>query len=133
MAWTRLQSSRIEPFVNVGEEEVQSIIDRLQASKGQQEYRIAEIFLSSTPETAAEKQVNAARIVEQLRNGASFLAYARQFSEASPAAVGGDLGWVQAETLTAQLAGVGRAIAGGQVRAGRKGGGWGKGGGRGVG
>src|SRR3546814_19738989 len=25
MAWTRLQRSRIEPFVNVGEEEVQSI------------------------------------------------------------------------------------------------------------
>src|SRR3546814_7788654 len=35
LAWTRLQSSRIEPFVNVGEEEVQSLIDRLQASKGQ--------------------------------------------------------------------------------------------------
>src|SRR3546814_655302 len=115
MAWTRLQSSRIEPFVNVGEEEVQSIIDRLQASKGQQEYRIAEIFLSSTPETAAETQVNAARIVEQLRNGASFLAYARQFSEASTAAVGGDLGWVQAEQLPGQLAEVARAIPVGQV------------------
>ena len=115
MAWTRLQSSRIEPFVNVGEEEVQSIIDRLQASKGQQEYRIGEIFLSSTPETAAETQANAARIVEQLRNGASFLAYARQFSEASTAAVGGDLGWVQAEQLPGQLAEVAKVIPVGQV------------------
>lgn len=115
MAWTRLQSSRIEPFVNVGEEEVQSIIDRLQASKGQQEYRIGEIFLSSTPETAAETQANATRIVEQLRNGASFLAYARQFSEASTAAVGGDLGWVQAEQLPGQLAEVAKVIPVGQV------------------
>jgi peptidyl-prolyl cis-trans isomerase SurA len=104
MAWTRLQSSRIEPFVNVGEEEVQSIIERLQASKGQQEYRIGEIFLSATPETAAQTPANAARIVEQLRGGASFPAYARQFSEASTAAVGGDLGWVQAEQLPQALA-----------------------------
>ena len=42
--------------------------------------------------------------VEQLRNGASFAAYARQFSEASTAAVGGDLGWVQAEQLPQPLA-----------------------------
>jgi peptidyl-prolyl cis-trans isomerase SurA len=104
MAWTRLQSSRIEPFVNVGEEEVQSIIERLQASKGQQEYRIAEIFLSATPETAAQTQANAAQIVERLRGGASFPAYARQFSEASTAAVGGDLGWVQSEQLPDALA-----------------------------
>src|SRR3546814_4911737 len=67
------------------------------------------------PETSAETQVNAARIVEQLRNGASFLAYARQFSEASTAAVGGDLGWVQAEQLPGQLAEVARAIPVGQV------------------
>ena len=115
MAWARLQSRKIEPFVNVGEEEVESIIERLQASKGEQEYRIAEIFLSATPETMAETQANAARIVEQLRSGASFGPYARQFSEASTAAVGGDLGWVQAEQLPDQLAQVAQVIPIGQV------------------
>ena len=115
IAWARLQASRIEPFVNVGEEEVQGIIDRMEASKGQEEYRIAEIFLSSTPETAAETQANAARIVEQMRNGASFGNYARQFSEASTAAVGGDLGWVKADQLPQQLAQVAQAIPVGQV------------------
>lgn len=115
MAWSRLQSSRIEPFVNVGEEEVQQIIERLQAAKGQQEYRIAEIYLSSTPETAAQAQANAARIVEQLRNGASFPAYARQFSEASTAAVGGDLGWVQAEQLPQALAAAAQNLPVGRV------------------
>jgi peptidyl-prolyl cis-trans isomerase SurA len=115
IAWTRLQSRQIEPFVNVGQEEVQAVIERLQASKGQQEYRIAEIFLSSTPETAAETRTNAARIVEQLRNGSSFAAYARQFSEASTAAVGGDLGWVMAEQLPEQLAEAAATLPVGQV------------------
>jgi peptidyl-prolyl cis-trans isomerase SurA len=104
MAWSRLQRSRIEPFVNVSEEEVKAIIERLNASKGQPEFRVSEIFLSATPETAAEAQANAQRIVQQLRAGASFLAYARQFSEASTAVVGGDLGWVRAEQLPDALA-----------------------------
>lgn len=115
LAWSRLQRREIEPFVNVADEEVRSVIERLNASKGSQEFRIAEIFLSSTPETASEARANASRIVQQLRQGASFLAYARQFSEASTAAVGGDLGWVRAEQLPEQLAEAARVLPVGQV------------------
>ena len=115
MAWSRLQGRQIEPFVNVADEEVRAVIERLNASKGAQEFKIAEIFLSSTPETAAQTQANAARIVQQIRGGASFLAYARQFSEASTAAVGGDLGWVRAEQLPEPLAQAARALPVGQV------------------
>lgn len=104
MAWTRLQRNKIEPFVNVSEDEVQAVIERLNAAKGTQEFKVSEIFLSATPETAAEARSNAARIVQQLRGGASFLAYARQFSEASTAALGGDLGWVRAAQLPESLA-----------------------------
>jgi peptidyl-prolyl cis-trans isomerase SurA len=115
IAWTRLQRSRIEPFVNVSEDEVQQVIDRLNAARGTQEYKVSEIFLSATPETAAEARANANRIVQQLRSGASFVAYARQFSEASTAAVGGDLDWVRAEQLPEALAEVVRRLPVGQV------------------
>jgi peptidyl-prolyl cis-trans isomerase SurA len=115
VAWNRLQSREIEPFVNVAQEEVQSVIERLKAAKGTQEFRVGEIFLSSTPETAAETRANALRIVQQLRQGASFPAYARQFSEASTAAVGGDLGWVRAEQLPEPLAQAAQAMPVGQL------------------
>jgi peptidyl-prolyl cis-trans isomerase SurA len=104
LAWSRLQRRQIEPFVNVSDEEVNAIMERLIKSRGTQEYKISEIFISATPETATEARANAMRIIEQIRNGASFAAYARQFSEASTAAVGGDLGWVRAEQLPDQLA-----------------------------
>ncbi len=104
LAWQRLQRRQIEPFVTVGDEEVQAVIARLNASRGTAEFRVAEIFLSSTPETAAEVRANAARMVQQIRAGASFPAYARQFSEASTAALGGDLGWVRAEQLPDEIA-----------------------------
>ena len=52
LAWQRLQRRQIEPFVTVGDEEVQTILDRLNASRGTAEYRVAEIFISASPETA---------------------------------------------------------------------------------
>ena len=104
LAWSRLLSRHISPFVNVGEQEVQEVIERMNASRGTREFRVSEIFISATPENAAEQQASAARIFQQIRAGASFPAYARQFSEASTAAVGGDLGWVRAEQLPAPLA-----------------------------
>jgi peptidyl-prolyl cis-trans isomerase SurA len=115
VAWSRLQSRQIKPFVNVSEEEVQGIIDRLKAAKGTEEFRIAEIFLAAAPETLNEARANASRIVEQIRGGASFLSYARQFSEASTAAVGGDLGWVRAEQLPDPLAAAVQQLAVGSI------------------
>jgi peptidyl-prolyl cis-trans isomerase SurA len=106
MSWQRLQRRQIEPFVNVGDDEVQRVLDRLRADQGTSEYRVAEIFMSASPETAAQVQANASRIVEQIRAGANFQAYARQYSEASTAALGGDLGWVRPGQLPPEIGGL---------------------------
>jgi len=110
LAWNRVLRRRVEPLVNVGDDEVQSVIDKLNESKGKDEYHVGEIFLSATPETEAQVTNDAARIVGQIRGGASFVAYARQFSEASTASLGGDLGWVRAEQLNDAVAPVVRAL-----------------------
>jgi peptidyl-prolyl cis-trans isomerase SurA len=99
LAWNRVLRRKVEPMVNVGDDEVQAIIAKLNAAKGKDEFHVSEILLTATPETEARVLEDAARIVGQIRGGASFVAYARQFSEASSAGVGGDLGWVRAEQL----------------------------------
>ncbi|HUP66769.1 MAG TPA: peptidylprolyl isomerase [Sphingomicrobium sp.] len=104
IAWQRLQRSKIESGISVGDDEVKAVLDRMNASKGTEEYHVGEIFLSSTPATAAQTLDNANKILQALRSGASFASYARQYSEASTAAVGGDLGWVRPEQLPATLA-----------------------------
>ena len=104
IAWQRLQRAKIESSVSVGDDEVKAVLDRMNASKGTEEYRVGEIFLSSNPGNQAEVAANAGKIIDQLKNGASFAGYARQYSEASTAAVGGDLGWVRPEQLPAPLA-----------------------------
>ena len=115
ISWRRLQSAKIESGISVGDEEVKAVISRLEASKGTEEFKVAEIYLSATPGNEAQVQANANRILEQLRQGASFVGYARQFSEASTAAVGGDLGWVRPEQLPDQIAGAVRSLSPGQV------------------
>ncbi len=110
LAWQRLLQRNVQPFVNVSDEEVNDVLQRLEASRGTDEYRIGEIYLAATPENRAQVEANARKIVEQIRAGGSFVGYARQFSEASTAAVGGDLGWVRLETLPAEMAEVARQM-----------------------
>jgi peptidyl-prolyl cis-trans isomerase SurA len=104
IAWQRLRSRWIDQFVSVGDDEVAAMIAQLNASRGTHEYRVAEIYMSSAPETVTEVRATMERLNQQLRGGATFQNYARQFSEASTAARGGDLGWVRVEQLPAELA-----------------------------
>jgi peptidyl-prolyl cis-trans isomerase SurA len=117
LAWTRLQRAKIESGVTVGEDEVKSVLDRMNAAKGTQEFRVGEIFLSANPGNQTQILSNANQILAQLRNGASFAGYARQYSEASTAAVGGDLGWVRPEQLPEPIALRLRTMGPGQVSA----------------
>jgi len=116
-AWRRLQQAKIENSISVGDEEVKAVLERLNASKGTEEYRVGEIFLSSTSDRMQQTMANANQIIGQLRQGASFAGYARQYSEASTAAVGGDLGWVRPEQLPDQLSNVLRGMGAGQISA----------------
>jgi len=115
MAWSRVLRRKVEPLVNVGDDEVQQVIDKLNAAKGKDEYHVGEIFLSATPETLDAVMQDASRIVGQVRGGASFVAYARQFSEASSAGLGGDLGWVRGEQLNNAVAPAVAALQPGQI------------------
>ena len=104
LSWNRLLSRNVRPFINVSDDEVNAIMERINLTKGTTEYRLGEIYLSATPENQEQVYANARKILEQIQQGGSFTAYARQFSEASTAAVGGDLGWVRMEQLPQSLA-----------------------------
>ena len=103
-AWDRLLSRNIQSTTNVSTEEVESVVQRMNDAKGQDEFHLGEIYLSAPPENVAAVIENARKIIQALQAGGSFAAYARQFSEASTAVVGGDLGWVKAGQLPTSMA-----------------------------
>ena len=104
IAWSRLQRAKIENNGSVGDDEVKAVIDRMTASKGTEEYRVGEIFLAAAPGREGAVRDNAAKILAALRQGGSFVGYARQYSESSSSAVGGDLGWMRPEMLPEPIA-----------------------------
>ena len=116
VAWENIQRRNIIPFVNVSAEEVNEFLKRMNEAKGADEYRVGEIYLSATTENRATVLANAQAIMQQLQQGGSFVGYARQYSEASSAVVGGDLGWLRLGQLPPQLAAAVRTMQAGQLQ-----------------
>lgn len=103
VAWSELIQRRLEPQINIGDGEVEDVLQRLEESKGEFEYNLGEIYLSFSPQTEAQVRQTAERIAERIKQGAPFEAFARQFSESATAAVGGDMGWLSESQLNADI------------------------------
>ena len=105
LAWQRYLRRRVEPFVNVGDQEVNAILARLEAARGTDEFALREIYLSATPATQQQVFATARQIIAELQKGKQpFDYFASKFSESSTKSVGGDLGFVKASTLPESLA-----------------------------
>lgn len=115
LAWENLLRRNITPFVNVSAEEVNDVLTRLNEAKGTEEYRLGEIYMNATAENREAVIQNMQRIMQQLEQGGSFVAYARQFSEATTAVVGGDTGFLRLATLPTAMANAVRQMQPGQL------------------
>ena len=102
--WQKLVNRRLRNSLQVGEDEVDEQLARLQSARGAPEFLLAELLLGiDSPEQEDDVKQTAVGLVEQLRRGANFPDMARQFSQSASAATGGDIGWVQAGTLDAEI------------------------------
>lgn len=104
ISWMKVVQQQLRSRVDVGDDEVQAVIDRMRANVGKDEYLISEIFLAiDRPSEEDQVRQFAENLVQQIRDGANFASLARQFSQSAGAATGGDLGWTQAGQLPEEL------------------------------
>jgi peptidyl-prolyl cis-trans isomerase SurA len=104
IGWQKVANRRLRPTLQVGEDEIDEVLERITASKGAVEYQLAEIFLSvETPEQEDEVRQNAENLVEQMRRGTAFAAIAQQFSQSASAQSGGDIGWVERSQIEDEI------------------------------
>ena len=116
LAWSRYLRRRVEPLVNVGDEEVAAILKRLEENKGQPEFHLREIFIKGEGDRSAQALASANQVLEQIKTAkAPFEYYARNFSDATTKGVGGDLDWVRPATLPDALAQAAQEMQPGQV------------------
>jgi peptidyl-prolyl cis-trans isomerase SurA len=104
IAWSKLVNRRFGGRVVISDEQVEAEFSRALDSFSKPQYLLSEIVLRvEQPEQDDEVRRTAQRLLEQLRQGASFPALARQFSQASTAGLGGDLGWMERGQLDPAL------------------------------
>ena len=116
IAWGKMVRRKFVATLNIGEDEVDEAIRRIEANRGKTEYKIAEIFIP-VEESGDEEEARAVStdLVRQLRAGSSFAAAARQFSKSASASEGGEVGWVVGGQLVNEIDVVLKTLRPGQI------------------
>ena len=116
LAWDKFLARRVQPTIEIGDEEIDSVLARIRANRGQREARVAEIRLPvDDPDQDAEVRELAVDLVRRIRDGASFSSVASQFSQSASAASGGDIGWVRPGQLAPEIDAIIQELAPGQL------------------
>ena len=104
LTWNKVALRSLRPRIDIGEDEVDTMIDRMKANEGKQEALVSEIFIAVNDPAEMEKARKfASEVVQQIKSGAPFGGMARQFSQGSSAANGGDIGWMQTGQMPPEL------------------------------
>lgn len=104
IGWIKVVNRTIRPTVTVTVDQLDLAMQEARQGEGQPEYLLSEIVLPvDNPAQAERVAQDAQRLVQTLREGASFDSLAQQVSAAASAERGGDLGWLAASALPPEL------------------------------
>ena len=104
-SWQRFISGRFGSRLGIGRMEVDKALERITASMSKPQYLVSEIFIDASKAGGRTEAIEGARqLIAQIQQGAPFAAVARQFSSASTAANGGDMGWISIDELRPEVA-----------------------------
>ena len=104
LLWNKIVRGRFGSYINISEDEISIVYNRTVESLDREQYDISEIFIGFESKEEEVDALNLAkRLIEQLKNGASFSPVAQQFSQASSSGQGGYIGWVAEGQLNSKI------------------------------
>lgn len=104
IGWRELVGGRFRDRAKVSRAQVEQSMRQLADAATKPQYLVGEIYLEASRVGGMQEAMNGARqLVQQMVQGAPFMAVARQFSAAPSAARGGDAGWVVQGTVQPAL------------------------------
>lgn len=104
LLWNKIVRGRFGSYINISEDEISIVYNRTIESLDREQYDISEIFIGFESKEEEVDALNLAkRLIEQLKNGASFAPVAQQFSQASSSGQGGYIGWVAEGQLNSKI------------------------------
>lgn len=116
IGWGASVRRRYGNDVAVSQEEVEDELARIAEQVGKTQKRVFEILLTvDNPADEVRTRELAERLVREVRAGAPLDSVARQFSQASSATNGGDIGWIIPDTMGEEVAPVVASLEKGKV------------------
>jgi peptidyl-prolyl cis-trans isomerase SurA len=104
--WTKVIYKKIRPQIKLSDQEVKDAVEKakVQIAKGVTEMELAEIVLPvANKDEEQNVQQLAAKLFEELSNGADFASVAKEFSTSSTSDTKGVIGWLALEDLEPTL------------------------------
>jgi peptidyl-prolyl cis-trans isomerase SurA len=101
LSWNRYLRRKVD--VNVGDEEVNAIIDKIKKQQGTTEYHVREIYLKADADRAPEVAAQAQQIMQSIQKrdkGEDTFGYYARLSDATTRATDGDLDWLSEQQLS---------------------------------
>ena len=104
LGWERWIRGRFGSRLRVGQDQVQTTLQRISQQSSRPQFLLSEIFLDAARVGGMQEAMSGAQqLISQIQQGAPFGAVARQFSAAPSAAAEGDAGWLVIEEIAAPL------------------------------
>lgn len=104
IAWSGAVQKNLRPDIKVTTDELATLRDDLNKTKGVTEHQIAEITLDASDETKRENALNLAeKLSIEMSKGAPFREVASKFSHSASKTQGGLLGWIVKSEMPTEL------------------------------
>jgi peptidyl-prolyl cis-trans isomerase SurA len=116
LTWNKVIARKIRPQIFVTEEDVNEKIENIARQAGSEEVNISEILLLADNAQDVKKLKDVAdNLIKQLKNGGDFAKIAKQFSKASSAQNGGNVGWIRPGQINDEAAESIKSLKKGQI------------------
>lgn len=100
----KIISREIVPKAVVTDREVEERIENISSQSGIAEFNVSEIVLPvDSPSDEKKVKELADKLVNEIGQGSKFNSIAREFSRSTSAATGGDIGWVQQDSMAKEI------------------------------
>ena len=104
LGWNQILRDSLGQKLAVSDTDIDDQLRLRGQQTGQQEYRLAEIFIPiDDPANTADALRFAETVIRELRAGAPFALVAAQFSQTQTALEGGEIGWVQSAQVDPEI------------------------------
>ena len=104
LGWVDYLRGKYLPMVQISDSMTEHELAKLQGDEQKTQYHIAEIVLPINEQISEEKaRKDISKLRSDIQRGAHFSAVAQQFSQASTAAKGGDMGWLTEDDISPEI------------------------------